>query len=231
MTQQATAAEFTAQLGALRKSGLNKSLIQQFGEAGVGTPGANVTALSGASASQIATTNALHGQVGKAADAAGNQVAGSLYQSGIDSAVGYINGLKSKEKQVQQAASALAALVAGQVKNDLGIHSPSTVMAGFGVNSVDRFTGGWHSRLGTVKAASLALRNAAATHVQPGADAQPARSFGLEHAGPVDVRLSSRDIDAIALKISSLPVHGRLTADSRGITAQISQDAARRVRI
>ena len=121
------AGQFTADLAALRAKGLNKTLIQQLGEAGVGQAGSAAHLLAGASKGDVTKIDALFAQINKNASAAGNQVAGSLFQAGIDSAVGYANGLKSKLAQVNKAAASLAAEVVKQIKKDLGIHSPSRV--------------------------------------------------------------------------------------------------------
>jgi hypothetical protein len=123
----AQAGKFTADLAALRKHGLNKSLIQQLGEAGVGQAGNSAQLLANASPAETARINALFAQINANAAGAGRQVAGSMFQAGIDSAVGYANGLKSKLNQVNKAAASLAAEVVKQIKKDLGIHSPSTV--------------------------------------------------------------------------------------------------------
>lgn len=123
----ALAGQFTSDLAALRVKGLNKTLIQQLGEAGVGQAGNAAHLLAGGTKADDAKVNALFAQINKAASGAGVQVAGSMYQAGIDSAVGYANGLKSKLAQVNKAAASLAAEVVKQIKKDLGIHSPSRV--------------------------------------------------------------------------------------------------------
>jgi hypothetical protein len=158
------ATKFAAQLGTLRSTGLNKTLIQQLGEAGVGGAGAATQSLASASKSQVAQINALYAQVQASSRVAGNQVAGSLYQAGIDSATGYINGLNSQLRSVNKAAATLANTVVKQIKKSLGIKSPSTVMRAHGRYTGEGFALGIADQYGTVARSAVGLANAA---VQP----------------------------------------------------------------
>lgn len=151
------------QLAQLRKLGLDKTLIQQLGEAGPGGFAATQS-LSTATPAQIAQINALKATVNAASQAAGSQVAGSLYQAGIDSAVGYIRGLDSQLAKVNAAAGRLAQTVVRQVKRDLGIHSPSLVMRQHGRYTGEGFAQGIADRYGMVTRSATGLANAA---VQP----------------------------------------------------------------
>jgi hypothetical protein len=151
------------QLAQLRKLGLDKTLIQQLGEAGPGGF-ASIQSLSTATPAQIAQINALKATVNAASQAAGSQVAGSLYQTGIDSAAGYIRGLDSQLAKVNAAASRLAQTVIRQIKRDLGIHSPSLVMRQHGRYTGEGFAQGIADRYGMVTRSATGLANAA---VQP----------------------------------------------------------------
>jgi hypothetical protein len=159
--QQVTTA--AAQLGQLRKLGLNKDLITQLGEAGPGGFAATQS-LASATSGQIAQINALYASVHASSVAAGNQVAGSLYQAGIDSATGYIRGLNSQLASVNKAASALAATVVRQIKKDLGIRSPSQVLRQHGRFTAEGFALGIADRQHLVSTSARGLANAA---VQP----------------------------------------------------------------
>jgi len=162
------AGQFTADLAALRKKGLNKTLIQQLGEAGVGQAGSAAHLLAAGSAGDVSKIDALFAQINKNASSAGQQVAGSLFQAGIDSAVGYANGLRSKLAQVNKAAASLAAEVVKQIKKDLGIHSPSRVGHELGEYFGIGMSNGIDSTHGRVAQSASALAFAAAPSMTGG---------------------------------------------------------------
>jgi hypothetical protein len=57
-----------------------------------------------------------------------------MYQAGVDTAQGLVNGLNAQSSALAAAAKSLAAKLTAEVKKELGIHSPSTVAHGIGVN-------------------------------------------------------------------------------------------------
>lgn len=130
--QMAKAAQFAAQLQALKKKGLSADLIAQIAAAGVEQGGATATALGSATKSQIAQINAAQKATKAAATSAGKTVADSMYGAGIRSAQGLVKGLQSQEKAIEKQMMRIAKAMQKAIKRALGIKSPSTVFAGIG---------------------------------------------------------------------------------------------------
>jgi SLT domain-containing protein len=103
----AQAKRFSSQLATLRKRGLRADLLQQLGEAGYQTAGANVAALAGASPAQLKQINAAYSQLGAYGRAAGQTVAGAIYGKQIAAAQAAVNSLN---KRRQEAAAQMARL-------------------------------------------------------------------------------------------------------------------------
>ncbi|MDQ1736531.1 MAG: hypothetical protein QOH56_2782 [Pseudonocardiales bacterium] len=184
--------KFTAQLAILKSKGLDKSQIQILGEEGVTTAGANVNALAGASGDQIKAIDALTAKMNAAAQKAGKQVSGSMYDSGIQTAIGFIKGLSSQDAQVKTAASHLASLVTSQIRKDLGIHSPAKVPMGDGANVGEGFAIGIASKGSAVQAASKSLSNAAVKHLSDAASVVKVGSRSSSASGGLSSRNDNR---------------------------------------
>jgi len=182
--------KFAAQLLALRKAGLDRNLIAQLGEAGVGQAGAAVQSLASFTPAQIKQANDLYAKANAAAQVAGTQVATSLYEAGVDSAQGYVNGLTSQLALVDSAAAKLANTVIKQIKKTLGIKSPSTVAHGLAGYTVAGYVAGVDDRLHLVRGAAARLANAAVTpaQFQPASSDSPIAGWGAPqihvHPGP-----------------------------------------------
>ncbi len=160
--QQATT--FAAQLVKLKALGLNKNLIAQEAAAGVSGAGASVASLATASKAQIAQINHLSAVSNKAGNAAGTQVANSLYESGVNSAEGYLKGLDAKLTKVDAAGVKLAKRLVKAIDRELGIKSPSTVMRKRGQFSGDGLALGLEDRMSHVARSGARLAGAV---VQP----------------------------------------------------------------
>jgi hypothetical protein len=166
VVEEQQAQKFAAQLLNLRKAGLNKNLIAQLGEAGVGQAGAAVQSLASFTPAQIKQANDLYAKANAAAQAAGTQVATSLYQAGVDSAQGYVNGLTSQLALVDKAAAKLANTVIKQIKKTLGIASPAKVPHGLAGDTVQGWVNGIDDRLHLVRGSAARLANAAVNPAQ-----------------------------------------------------------------
>lgn len=191
VVEEQQAQKFAAQLLNLRKAGLNKNLIAQLGEAGVGQAGAAVQSLASFAPAQIKQANDLYAKANAAAQVAGTQVATSLYQAGVDSARGYVNGLTSQLGLVDKAAAKLADTVIKQIKKTLGIKSPSTVAHGLAGNTVAGYVAGVDDRLHLVRGAASRMANAAVTPGQFSAGSSRSDSGGPRVYAPITVNPSA----------------------------------------
>lgn len=126
--QDATnAALFKRQIDQLQGLGLDKNEVEALAAKGFSGAEANVLALTGASKSQISLINASVKQLGATGAGLGVDVAGPLYQAGVNAAQGIVNGLKSQEAALDKQMTHLADVMVNAVKSKLGIHSPSAV--------------------------------------------------------------------------------------------------------
>lgn len=116
---------FQGKLSKLAKAGVHPALIQEV--AGLGsTQGAMVAdAMLQGTRSQIAGLSSIYNKLDKAALAAGNTVAGSMYNVGINAVKGLAAGLEDKNKIIDKAISKLVAKTTTQTKKGFQVHSPS----------------------------------------------------------------------------------------------------------
>jgi phage-related minor tail protein len=124
--------DFRNNLARLRKSGLSSDIIRDIEAAGVDSGGATAAALASANKAQITELNGLQGQIRKQATDTGAVAAGAWYQNGVNAAQGVVNGITSQLKRVDAAGVALAKALNAAVRRQLGIKSPSRVMAAAG---------------------------------------------------------------------------------------------------
>ncbi len=121
------AKDFAANITALVRRGLNKSLLQQIAEAGVEQAGGTAAALVKASDAQFKQVNSLQSELVTAAGKTGKAAADALYLAGVNAAKGLVAGLQSQQAQIALMMSRLALQMARALKNALGIRSPSQV--------------------------------------------------------------------------------------------------------
>lgn len=119
--------QFEHALKQLAKEGLNKHLVSQLAAAG---PGAlpQALALLSATPKQLAQINSEFRDLGATGKDLGKFVGNDLYKAGIDAADGLIKGLKSKENALEAVMRHLAKVMVDQLRNALGMHSPSRVL-------------------------------------------------------------------------------------------------------
>ncbi|MBF4574672.1 tape measure protein [Frondihabitans sp. VKM Ac-2883] len=118
--------KFASVLAKLRKGGLDDTSYAQFAAAGVDALPMAQSLLS-AGGGKIRQVAALQKQLTTAASALGTATSRSLYQAGVDSAKGIVQGLKSQDKELSDAMGSIATKLVGKIKKMLGIHSPSKV--------------------------------------------------------------------------------------------------------
>ena len=133
-TRLQQAKQFTADIANLAKRGLRKDLLEQLIQGGVDQAGATASALTNATAAQLAQINSLQGQLVTAAGTAAKQSADLLYGAGVRAAQGLVNGLKAREAELTGQMQRIANLMAATIKKALGIRSPSRVFARIGDN-------------------------------------------------------------------------------------------------
>lgn len=126
-TLAAKAKTFATKLKELAKKGIPAGLIQEV--AGYGTEqGIEVAnALLSGTSQQVKDLSKDYASLTSWSASAGNTVAGSMYDVGIQAQQGLINGLNSDNKKLEAAAKKLSDRVVKSAKKALGIKSPSVV--------------------------------------------------------------------------------------------------------
>ncbi|MBM9509996.1 hypothetical protein [Actinacidiphila acididurans] len=152
---------FAAELQQLQKAGLRSDLIAQIAAAGVDQGGATAAALAGASKDTIKQLNSIQANLASSANATGAAVADSMYKAGIDSAKGLIKGLESQESAIEKQMLKIAKSMQTAIREELGIHSPSTVMAMDGEHTGRGFALGLDRSVKHVQIAASGLAMAA----------------------------------------------------------------------
>lgn len=122
--------KFRDNLKTLLSLGLGKTAYEQLVDAGVEGGSAYAEALVQGGVGAVSGVNDMTAAIGVEADALGLESSNRLHQAGVDSAAGFLAGLKTLDKELQAAATAFAKKFADAIKKELGIKSPSTVMIG-----------------------------------------------------------------------------------------------------
>lgn len=140
----------------LIKAGLSGSLIRQIIAAGPDAGLALANALL-AAPSSIKELSAATDELDDLAKTLGDSAASYLYDAGIASAEGLVQGLKDKKKEIEDTMLAIAKGMVSAIKKALGIKSPSRVFAGLGGYVGDGFVLGVERKTGRAQDALLAL--------------------------------------------------------------------------
>ena len=112
---------FTAQVEQLAAAGLGKDLLQQILEMGPETGSVFAKAVLEGGAEGIASLNGLQTQINGASDRLASFGSQTLFQAGVASAQGLVDGLLAQQKQLEDTATKMAQAFAAQFKRMLGI--------------------------------------------------------------------------------------------------------------
>ncbi|UPT41767.1 MULTISPECIES: hypothetical protein [Streptomyces] len=121
--------QFTRYVAGLAKKGLNKNLIKQVLDMGPDQGYAYASALAGMGSSALKAVNSTQSKLDKAALNLGSLGADVMYDSGRNSARGYLKGLDSQQDAIEKQMVKIAKSMDKAIRKALGIKSPSTVAA------------------------------------------------------------------------------------------------------
>ena len=165
-----TVKTFTKQLGELKTRGLSMGLIDQIAQLGAEEGSKVATNLLTGTDAQIKEITKQYNSLNKVSTASGKTLGQQMYQSGVDSARGYVNGLTSQLKAVNAASEALANNVVSTVRRKLGIKSPSRVFDAIAGYTVDGFVNRIQDETARVRKAMVVMQ----TPPEPGEFGSPA---------------------------------------------------------
>lgn len=152
---------FASALKTLKNLGLNATSLSQLAQAGpAALEQANAIVMSGAAGiTGAGGINDLQKQLDANANTIINTTADSYYKAGQSVATGFLDGLKSQQKAMEDAMDAMGQRAAAAIKKALGIHSPSKVMHGIGGYVAEGLADGMLAGQKKVQNSSMALAN------------------------------------------------------------------------
>lgn len=119
--------KFRSDLAKLRAKGLSAAQVSEIAAQGYEQGGSTAALLAGSSKREIAQLNAQYVQIKKTAKAAGAEVAGAMYDAGVNAAKGLVAGLAGQQKSLERTMDRLGRRLADALKKALKIKSPSGV--------------------------------------------------------------------------------------------------------
>jgi hypothetical protein len=189
--------QFNNQINALAKRGLRRDLLSQLIGLGPDQGAGLARTLSSATGAQLADLNEAQRQLDAASRRLGRDSADALFDAGVNASKGFLSGLKSQQKEVEQLMLTLARAMAKSIRRALGIKSPSRVFAAIGRQTMDGLSLGVDRRLSSVARSAVRAASALTEPFGPGvpapsfAGAGGAGRFGSGVSGGVDNSRSS----------------------------------------
>lgn len=221
---------FADALKGLKAKGLDKGLIQQIAEAGVGGGGLETAgALMGASSSEISSLNSLQSQVASAATSAGKTTADAYYGAAIKAQDRLVKSLAGQQAKLEKSMNTLASTMEKFIAKALGkkaaggivgaaasggIRSGLTLVGEQGMELADLPVGSrvWSNpdtrrKLASAQAPWASMLN---TPRRAGtAAAGAASSVGAREPVVIELRSSGSDVDEFVLKILRRAINNR----------------------
>ncbi|MFD3532035.1 hypothetical protein [Streptomyces sp. NPDC058664] len=177
--------QFTRYITALTKRGLSKNLLRQLLAMGPEEGFAYAAALAGMTNADFKQVNSIQAQLDTEADSLARHGASTLYDAGVNSAKGLVDGLKSQQKAIEQQMIAIALGMQAAIKKALGIKSPSRVAHAIGVNFGQGLSGGTIASLPSVgRAVDTVAARMAGMRPMPG---RPSAGLGVGASGAATV--------------------------------------------
>ncbi len=122
---------FKGLINGLLKKGYSPALVEEIAAMGI-DDGTILAQSLNKDTSQMKSLNSSYAGINSAAESIGTAVGNKMYNAGISSAQGLVNGLKADEQALKDAAKHLGDILYKEFKKALGIKSPSRVMAKLG---------------------------------------------------------------------------------------------------
>lgn len=157
--------EFSVAIQQLKDLGLNDAMYKELLAKGVDAFPFVQELLAGGQAA-VTQMNVLGSALAARAKTLGDAASRSLYQAGVQSAQGLVDGLKSQMAAIQAQMAAIAALMLAAVKKPLKIKSPSRVFMEIGGFAAEGLAMGLKNSVGIVSDAASGLGDTAVGSLQ-----------------------------------------------------------------
>ncbi len=156
---------FNAQVQALAKRGLNKSLLEQILGLGPEKGAQLAQSLTEADKATFARINALQKQLTTASNKLGRTGADALFDSGKAAGKGFLAGIKSEQRAIEKLMLDIAKGMQRAIRRALDIRSPSHVFAQIGAMTGAGLQVGLLGQLGALQNAARAAARGVVTSV------------------------------------------------------------------
>ncbi|MFZ3558168.1 hypothetical protein [Streptomyces sp. BH055] len=137
---------FTSYINTLKKRGLNKTMLREILTMGPEEGYAYASSLAGASSKLFKEINSTQYGINAQAETLSRAGADALYDSGKDAGKGFLKGLSSQQKAIENQMLKIAKGMDKAIRKALGIKSPSRVMAEVGRYSTEGLAAGLTER-------------------------------------------------------------------------------------
>jgi TP901 family phage tail tape measure protein len=212
-------AGFGKKLDKLRSKGYSSAIIQEIAELGTDEGSRVADALLGGSKSEVSQLNKQYARLDYWSGQGGESVTKSMYKGGVDAAIGVVNGLESKTKDVESAFYKLGKDAEKAFKRSLGIRSPSKSAEGWMSDVVDGSVLGVDRNTGKLESAmhGLGLAGEAAFNMQPTTfSVPPSREVARYAAQPAGASLAI-DYKQLAQAMAQVQVQANVKIGSKDI--------------
>ena len=169
--------KFAESLAYLRKLGLDDSTYKKLLDKGTDAQ-PFIDALIESGQIGVDEINRLDTELDKAAASLGETAAKEMYQSGVDAARGFLEGLQAEEAALKAEMEKLAKTIVDTIKKQLGIKSPSRVFAGIGGYSIVGLMEGMQKYIPALERTSEDIGNTAIDGLRKAIDDIGAEVYG-----------------------------------------------------
>lgn len=156
---------FATLLQQLRDMGLNDTAYQELLAKGLDAL-PFVERLAALGIGSVNELNKVSSMLETEAKSLGDSASKALYQAGVDSAQGMVDGIKSKQSAIVHEMEVLATAMLAAIKRKLGIKSPSREFAKLGGFATQGMAEGLKAGVGEIKAASEYMADASIKSMQ-----------------------------------------------------------------
>lgn len=204
--------EYAAELGKLKKLGLNNTSYAQLLAAGPDDGKTIADALLSGGKSAVKEINSLTKQLTASGSALGKTASNELYRAGVNAAQGLVDGLKKQMKELDKTATHMARVLVKALKRELGIHSPSRVLdKEVGVQSGRGVARGLRRSRREVQAAMNDLGAVRPANGLPTAGAGALAGVQIGTLVAVDPDAAARKVQARVAQLNAVYSIGRVT--------------------
>jgi hypothetical protein len=202
--QQSAVYTYSDTLEQLRKLGLDDATYQKLLQDGTADQAFASQLLAGGKTA-VDGLNKLDAQLQTVSQALGATAAKNLYQAGVDSAKGLVDGLTSQQSAIRQAMERIATAMIKAIKKKLHIKSPSKVFAEIGKFSAIGLAGGLTDNTGAVTDSAEKLADDAVMAMREGlSKISSALSTNLDDSPVITPVLDLDQIQKDAKRLSGL---------------------------